>query len=218
MSGSIRILLADDHPVMREGLRLVLATQDDLLVAGEAADGAEAVALVRTLRPDVVLMDLEMPGVDGIEAIRRIRAEAPGARVVVFTAYQSDEQVLGAVRAGACGYLLKGAPREELFRAVRAAHAGTSPIEPAIAARLLARLGEGGRVAPAHDTLTARERQVLALVAAGRANKQIAAELGMSERTAKFHVSAIMGKLGAANRTEAVTRAAARGLVTLPDG
>jgi DNA-binding NarL/FixJ family response regulator len=210
-----RILLADDHPVMREGLCLVLGTQPDLIVVGQAAGGGEAIALARRTRPDVVLMDLEMPEMSGIETIRRIQAELPGVQFVVYTAYHTDEQVLGAMRAGASGYLLKGAPREELFRAVRLARDGRSLLEPLVASRLLGQVR--GRAAGA-EGLTSRETEVLELLARGLPNKQIAEELGLTERTVKFHVSSILAKLGAANRTEAVSIAAARGLIALAGG
>lgn len=209
----IRILLTDDHPVMREGLRLVLSTQPDFQVVGEAASGAEALALARALRPDVTLMDLEMPDTDGVGAIRRILREMPGARIVVYTAFYSDEQILGAMRAGARGYLLKGGPREEIFRAVRVAHAGGSLIEPLVASRLLRQVSQPA--GQGSEPLTARETEVLCLLARGLANKAIAVELGTTERTVKFHVSSILGKLGVTNRTEAVTAAASRGLISL---
>jgi DNA-binding NarL/FixJ family response regulator len=207
------VLLADDHPVMREGLSLVLGTQPDLELVGEAASGGEAIALARQARPDVILMDLEMPGTGGVEAIRRVVEDLPDTRVVVYTAYYSDEQILGAMRAGASGYLLKGAPREEIFRAVRAAKAGGSLLEPIVASRLIRQVSDGHRSSPS-EVFTAREREVLQRLARGLPNKEIAAEIGVTERTVKFHVSSILTKLGATNRTEAVMAAATRGLVS----
>ena len=211
----IRVLLVDDHPVMREGLRLLLGAQPDFEVVGEAASGGEAVALAESLAPDVVIMDLEMPGMDGVEATRRIVEGGPRAKVVVYTAYYSDEQILGAMRAGAVGYLLKGGHREDVYRAVRAAHTGGSLLEPIVASRLLRQVGGRNQTRQNVETLTPREHEVLELLARGLANKQIAVEIGTAERTVKFHVSSILSKLGASNRTEAVAAAAARGLISL---
>ena len=206
---AIRILLADDHPVVRDGLAAMLATQPDFEVVGEAGNGAEAVAEAARLRPDVVLMDLEMPTLDGIEAIRQMRAVDPGAQVVVLTAFDTDERIVGAIQAGAQGYLLKGAPRAEIFDAIRTVSSGGALIPPVIASKLLRQV----RAAEQLDALTAREKEVLGLVAAGLANGEIAARLSISERTVKFHVSSILSKLGAKNRTLAVRLARERGLV-----
>jgi DNA-binding NarL/FixJ family response regulator len=214
MPDPIRILVADDHPVVRDGLVAMLTTQPDLAVVGEAASGPEAVALAQQLQPDVILLDLEMPGLDGAEALARIRAASPDVRALVFTAFDTDERIVGAVRAGAQGYLLKGAPRDELFNAIRVVAAGGSLLQPVVASRLIQHLS-GPPSEPAIEPLTEREREVLALLAQGRPNKEIAQALTISERTVKFHVSSILGKLGAANRTEAVTLAAQRGLVDL---
>lgn len=210
MSEIIRILLADDHPVVRDGLAAMLATQPDFAVVGEAGNGAEAVAEAARLRPDVVLMDLEMPVLDGIEAIRRLRAADPSVQVVVLTAFDTDERIVGALQAGAQGYLLKGAPRAEIFAAIRTVSAGGALIPPVVASKLLRQV----RAAESPDALTARETEVLALVAAGLANQEIAARLSISERTVKFHVSSILAKLGVKNRTQAARQARERGLVS----
>ena len=213
---AIRILIADDHPVVRDGLAAMLGTQPDFAVVALAADGQEAVRLAAELQPDIVLLDLEMPGLDGVEALARMRAASPGVRALVFTAFDTDERILGALRAGAQGYLLKGAPRDELFRAVRVVSQGGSLLQPVVASKLLQRMASPAAPPPAASgAITAREAQVLRLLAHGRANKEIAAELVISERTVKFHVSSILAKLGAGNRTEAVRLAVQRGLVAL---
>ena len=213
MEGKIKLLVADDHPMLREGLVAVLGTQPDFEVVGEASDGAEVVRLARRLEPDVILLDLEMPGVDGVEALRRLREGGSGARAVVFTAYDTDERILGALRAGARGYLLKGASREEIFSAVRAVNSGGSLLEPAVAERLVGRAGGDGGAA---EPLTPREVEVLGLISRGLRNKEIAERLFVTERTVKFHVGQILAKLGAGNRTEAARIAARRGLVEPP--
>ncbi|HKZ83407.1 MAG TPA: response regulator transcription factor [Anaerolineae bacterium] len=212
----ITIFLADDHPVVRDGLRAILETQPDFAVIGEAGDGAETVKQTKALRPNVLLLDLEMPEMDGVEALRHIREAAPDTRVLVFTAYDSDERILAAVQTGAQGYLLKGAPRDQVFDAIRVVHGGGSLLQPAVASKLLKQVQSGtDRTASRPGILTSREVEVLRLLAQGQANKQIAARLGISERTVKFHVSAIFRKLDATNRTEAVTIAAQRGLIKL---
>ena len=204
----IRILLADDHPVVRDGLAAMLATQPDFEVVGEAGTGAEAVAEAARLRPDVVLMDLEMPVLDGIEAIRRLREADPTVQVVVLTAFDTDERIVGALQAGAQGYLLKGAPRAEIFDAIRTVTAGGALLQPVVASKLLRQVRE----AEHPDALTPREKEVLDLVAAGLANGEIAENLSITERTVKFHVSSLLSKLGAKNRTQAVRLARERGL------
>ncbi len=219
----IRILLADDHPIVREGLRTVLETQPEFEVIAEAASGDEALRLAIALQPDILLLDLEMPIMDGVETIRQIRQRQPSARIIVFTAFDNDERIIHAVQAGANGYLLKGAPREEIFKSIRITMEGGSLLQPVIASKLLRHVGQAGarittpqpQSIPPYEALTERELEVLKLLAQGMPNKEIAAQLIISERTAKFHVSAIMGKLGATNRTEAVALAAQKGLITL---
>ncbi len=210
MTETIALLIVDDHPVVRDGLVAILSTQPDFAIAGEAA-----LALFERLQPDVILLDLEMPGMDGVEVIRRLRATRPDVRIVVFTAFDTDERILSALQAGAKGYLLKGAPRSELFAAIRIVHQGGSLLQPVVASRLLNQLAGSETAAGPAEALTPRESEVLQLLAKGKPNKEIAAELVISERTVKFHISSILAKLGAANRTEAVTIALQQGLVKL---
>ncbi len=210
MEGNIRVLVADDHPMLREGLTAVLGTQPDFEVIGEAADGSEVVQLAETLRPDVILLDLEMPTVDGVAALEGLRDAGSEARTIVFTAYDTDERILRSLRAGARGYLLKGASRAEIFDAIRTVHSGGSLLGPAVTSRLLDHIEQGDE---RPDGLTPRELEVLTLLARGLKNAEIASELFISERTVKFHVSSILAKLGAETRTEAVRIAARRGLV-----
>ena len=207
---SVRLLLADDHPVVRAGLAGMLAAEPDLEIVGEAADGAEACALARELRPDVVLMDLRMPGVDGVSATAVISAELPATRVLVLTTYDTDADIVRAVEAGATGYLLKDTPRLQLADAVRAAARGETVLAPTAAATLLTRMR-----APAapQAVLTARETQVLALVGEGRTNADIGRELFISEATVKTHLIRVFTKLGVDDRTAAVTVAMRRGLL-----
>lgn len=205
----IRVMLTDDHPIVRDGLSAVLELQPDIEVIGEAGDGPEAVEKARELKPDVVLMDLQMPGFSGAEATKRILAESPKTRVLILTAYDSDEGILEAVRAGASGYLLKGALRTELVQAIRVIAAGGSLLQPALVARLLDhRTPEG-----THETLTEREHEVLAMVVEGLRNKEISDRLGIAERTVKFYTGIIFQKLGVTSRTEAAAAALKQGLV-----
>ena len=210
---TIRILLSDDHPIVREGLAAILQTQPDFEVVGQADDGAHAVDLHSALRPDVVLLDLAMPHMDGVDALRAMRSEQPDIKALVFTASETDDRIIGAIQAGAQGYLLKGAGREELFNAVRVIARGGSLLSPEIASRLLERMAN--QQEPPTETLTQREREVLQLLAQGLQNKEIAAQLGIRERTAKFHVSTILAKLHSTNRVEAVRTAVREGLITL---
>lgn len=212
-SNKIRILIVDDHPVVRDGLVAILTTQADFWVVAEAGDGRQALEQLKACHPDVVLLDLEMPGIDGVETLRQMRLLAPQLRVIVFTAFDSDERIVTAVRAGAQGYLLKGAPRQALFAAIRLVHSGDSLLQPLVASdRLLPTAPETAVLA---EPLTSRELEVLQEMALGLQNKEIAARLVISERTVKFHVSAILSKLGAGNRTEAVTLAVQQGLVEI---
>lgn len=206
---TIKIIVADDHPVVRDGLVAVLSTQADFEIVAECGNGLEVVQQVIAQSPDIVLIDLEMPELDGVGALRQLRDHEPEIKVIVFTAFDTDERIVSAVQAGARGYLLKGAPREEIFNAVRVVHGGGSLLQPVVASRLLNRLHQP------EEVLTSRELEVLQQMARGLQNKEIAALLVISERTVKFHVSSILGKLGAGNRTEAVTMAAQQGLISL---
>jgi len=209
-SSSIRLLIVDDHPVVRDGLKAILSTQPDFVVVAEAGNGREAVQQSAVFQPDIVLLDLEMPEMDGVVALQQMRAARPALRAIVFTAFDTDERIVEAIKAGAQGYLLKGAPRQELFGAIRVVHSGGSLLQPVVASRLIEHLSQ-----PAPPDLTPRETEVLQLLARGLQNKEIALELDISERTVKFHVSALMGKLGAGNRTEAVAIAAQHDLIHL---
>jgi two-component system, NarL family, response regulator LiaR len=209
----IRVLVADDHAVVREGLRAFLALQDDVEVVGEAADGEEAVAAVASLQPDVALVDLVMPGVDGIEAIQRIRASDAPTRVIVLTSFADEDKMLPAVRAGAVGYLLKDVDPQALVAAIRTVHDGETLLHPAVVRELVREVAGDGREPPPENPLTHREREVLALIASGRANKAIAFELGVAEKTVKTHVSNILAKLGVSDRTQAALLAVREGLV-----
>ena len=210
MDEPIRVLLVDDHAVVREGLRAFLELQDGMVVVGEAADGAQALEQADATAPDVVLMDLVMPQMDGVSAMRALRERAPRIRVIVLTSYLDDERLLPAIRAGAAGYLLKNAKPRDVARAVRAAHAGEALIDPAVAARLVESLAGGDDPL---ERLTAREREVLVLIGRGYRNKQIALELGISEKTVKTHVGRLLAKLGVDDRTQAAVMAVRAGLV-----
>ncbi|NMH92518.1 response regulator transcription factor [Pseudonocardia bannensis] len=216
MAGPIRVLIVDDHPVVRDGLRGVLAGEAGMEVAGEAGNGAEALARVAAAAPDepieVVLMDLRMPVMGGVDTIRELRRVAPSVRVLVLTTFDTDRDVLPAIEAGATGYLLKDAPREELLRAVRAAHRGEAVLSPAVAGRLMGQVR-----APVQDALSERELQVLRLVAAGATNREAARRLFISEATIKTHLLHIYAKLEVRDRASAVAAGFQRGLL-LPGG
>jgi DNA-binding NarL/FixJ family response regulator len=207
----IRLLIVDDHPVVRDGLGSMLARDPEFEVVGEAADGAEAVRLAESLRPDVILMDLRMPGMDGLSAITELARRGVTARVLVLTTYDTDSHVLPAIEAGATGYLLKDAPRDELRRAVRAAAGGEAVLSPSVASRLMNRFR-----APTSGPLSQRELEVLGLVAAGSTNREAAARLFITEATVKTHLLNIYGKLGVSDRAAAVAEAYNRGLLTTP--
>ena len=210
----IRVLIADDHAVVRQGLRTFLDLQADIDVVGEAADGEEAVAAAAEHAPDVILLDLVMPELDGIGALRRLREVAPASRVIVLTSFGEDERLFAALRAGATGYLLKDVEPAELVRGIRTAHAGQAPLSPAVAARVVEELASGGGAAARADELTPRELEVLCLIARGRSNKRIALELGVAEKTVKTHVSHVLAKLGLSDRTQAALYAVREGLVS----
>jgi DNA-binding NarL/FixJ family response regulator len=206
----LTVIVVDDHPVVREGLRAILDAEPDLDVVGEAGSGAEAVELAARLRPDVVLMDLRMPGMDGVEATGRIAATGD-ARVLVVTTYDTDSDILRAVEAGATGYLLKDTPRRELAEAVRAAARGETVLAPPVARKLMSRVR-----LPAVDAPTRRELEVLAQVARGRSNAEVGRELHISEATVKTHLVRVFEKLGVSDRTAAVTTALSQGLLPPP--
>jgi DNA-binding NarL/FixJ family response regulator len=208
---TIRLLLVDDHPIVREGLRAVLAAEPDFEVVGECGSGDDAVRSATELHPDLVLMDLRMPGLDGASATKRILATVPGIRVLVLTTYDDDRHILAAIEAGAAGYLLKDTPRHVLTEAVRDAAAGRTVLAPPVAARLVTRVRH-----PTEPTLTPREIDVLRRVALGRSNKQVAKELFIGETTVKTHLLRAYAKLGVDDRTAAVTTAIARGILPSP--
>jgi NarL family two-component system response regulator LiaR len=210
---TIRVLIADDHAVVRQGLRTFLELQDDIEVVQDVADGEAAVTAAEREAPDVVLMDLVMPGVDGVEAIRRIGSVLPQARVLVLSSFLDDERLFPAVRAGAAGYLLKDVEPRELVKAIRTVHGGEALLHPAVAARLMDEFAAGPEPEPDAEDLTSREREVLTLIARGMPNKLIARELSISEKTVKAHVSSILGKLDLTDRTQAALYAVRSGLV-----
>jgi two-component system NarL family response regulator len=206
MDETIRLMLVEDHAVVRQGLVALLSAEDDLEIAGACGDGVAAVEMYRQLKPDVVLMDLQMPKLGGVETIKRIRAEAPAARVIVLTTFDGDEDIYRALQAGARAYLLKGMPVEELVTTIHAVHRGKLHIPGPVAEKLAERVSG--------QELTARELSVLERIVAGRANKEISADLFISEATVKTHINSLLGKLGVADRTHAATVAIRRGLVS----
>jgi NarL family two-component system response regulator LiaR len=212
VADAIRILVVDDHAVVREGLRAFLELQEEFEVVGEAGDGAEAVELAERLRPDVVLMDLVMPGLDGVGAMQRLRERLPSSRVIVLTSFAEDDRLLPAIQAGAAGYLFKNAQPSELARAVRAAHAGEALLDPAVAARLVDAIAQAPDTEPS-EQLTPREREVLELIGRGLSNKLIARELEIAEKTVKAHVGHLLAKLGVTDRTQAALYAVRAGIV-----
>lgn len=205
----IRLLIVDDHPVVRDGLSGIFAGDPDFEVVGQAANGAEAITQAQALHADVVLMDLRMPEMGGVEAIKQLRRWTPSVHVIVLTTYDTDNEVLSAIEAGATGYLLKDAPREELIRAVRAAHRGESVLSPSVAGRLMGRVR-----GPASETLSAREVEVIKLIAGGANNREAAAMLFVSEATIKTHLMHIYEKLGVRDRAAAVSEAHKRRLIS----
>ena len=214
MSTPLRILIADDHPLLRQGLRALLAMQPDMEVVGEAADGAEAMARTLELRPDVLLLDLVMPGHSGLDTIASLRQKAPETRILVLTSFAEDEQVARVLGSGVLGYLLKEAPPQELLAAIRAVAAGKPALHPSVALKMMTQSGRQPRPS-LEQILTEREIDVLALVARGRTNEEIAQCLGVSERTVGTHVSNLLQKLNLANRTQAALYALRVGLVSL---
>lgn len=213
MTDKISIFIADDHGIVRQGLRDYIALQEDMEVVGDAANGEQAVIRIQDHTPDVVLMDLVMPGMDGIEATRRVREMSPATRVIILTSFAEEEQVFEAIKAGASGYLMKDVKPEELARAIRGVQAGEPMLHPEIARLMMRELQRDNEQPRLHDQLTEREMEVLRCIARGMSNKEIAAELVISEKTVKTHVSNVLQKLHLADRTQAAIYAMQRKLV-----
>jgi NarL family two-component system response regulator LiaR len=217
MPSPIRVLIVDDHEIVRKGIRALLANKRDIQVIGEASNGAQAVVQAQTLHPDVVLMDLVMPKMDGIQATREITARLPGTRVLVLTSFAADEQVFPAIKAGALGYLLKDSGPQELVQAIRQVYRGEPSLEASVARKVLAEMSSPPQKPLTPDPLTARELDILRLIAQGRSNKDIAAQLVIAEETVHTHVSNILGKLHLASRTQAALYALKEGIASVDD-
>ncbi len=215
MTEAIRILIADDHPIVRQGLATVLNQEEDLEVVGLAENGLEAVARARELRPDIILMDLQMPEMDGVEAIHHIKVEAPDIGIIILTTYDADDYIFRGIEAGARGYLLKDSPPEEVLKAIRTVDKGESLVQPRVASRLLDRFIQLAGAPDTGEVLSPRELEVLQLMAKSTVNKEIATELLIGESTVKTHIVHIFNKLGVKGRTEAVAEAARRGIIRL---
>jgi two-component system, NarL family, response regulator LiaR len=217
MKKTIRLLITDDHSIVRKGIKALLATEKDMEVIGEAENGVEAVAQAAALKPDVILMDLVMPEMDGIEATRRITAEQPGTRILVLTSFAADDKVFPAVKAGALGYLLKDSTPDQLLESIRQVYRGEPSLEPSIARKVLQELSRPGQGKQTTEPLTERELDVLRLIAQGMSNREIAAKIFVAEWTVRSHVSNILGKLHLASRTQAALYALRSGLASLED-
>ena len=215
MMESIRIVIADDHPIVRQGLATVLSQDEDLEVVGQAENGAEAVSQARELHPDIILMDLQMPEMDGVEAIQIIKMVTSDIGIIILTTYDTDDYIFRGIEAGARGYLLKDSPPEEVLKAIHTVYKGESLIQPRVASRLIDRFSQLSHASATEEVLSSREVQVLQLIAKGAANKEIANELFIGESTVKTHIIHIFNKLGVKGRTEAVAEAARRGIIQL---
>ena len=217
MTSPIRVLLVDDHAILRKGIRALLSTEPDIEVVGEASDGAEALAQAEALQPNVILMDLVMPNMDGIVATQQVTTRQPGVRVLVLTSFVADDKVFPAIKAGALGYILKDTGPDELVRAIRQVHRGEPTLEPEIARKVLFELAQSSKQPPTPDPLTGRELEVLRLIAQGKSNREIAEDLVLAEVTVRTHVSNILSKLHLANRTQAALYALKEGIASLDD-
>jgi NarL family two-component system response regulator LiaR len=217
MTPLIRVLLVDDHAILRKGIRAVLSTEPDIEVVGEASDGEDALAQAAALQPDVILMDLVMPKMDGTEATRRVTSRQPGVRVLVLTSFVAHDMVFPAIKAGALGYVLKDTGPDDLVRAIRQVHRGERTLEPDIARKVLFELAQPTKQPPTPDPLTSRELDVLRLIAQGRSNREIAGDLVLAEKTVRTHVSSVLGKLHLASRTQAALYALKEGFASLDD-